>query len=89
MRLAGRLRAHQHRRGAIDNARRIAGMMDMVDTFDLRVALQRHVVKAHRAELLECGFKLRQPLQRGLRLDELVVVQDGLAHGIEHRHQRA
>ena len=38
--------ADQHRRGAIDDARRIAGMMHVVDRLDLRMRLDRHGIEA-------------------------------------------
>ena len=61
----------------------------MVDALDLRVALQRDAVKAHRAELLKRRFERCQACQRAVGFDEFVVVQDGLADGIEDWHHRA
>jgi len=80
--------ADQHRRRAIDDARGIARMVYMVDALHLRVALQRHRVEAHAAQLFERGFERGQAFERGLRLDELVLFQDGQAQKVLHRHHR-
>ena len=41
------------------------------------IALQRHRVEAHRAHLLERRLERRESFQRGVRLDELVLAEDG------------
>ena len=52
--LAGLLAADQHRGGAVDDARGVAGVMHMVDALDLRIAAAcATVVEAHRAHLVE------------------------------------
>ena len=61
--LPGLLAADQHGRGAVDDAGRIAGVMHVLDRFDLRIALHRDRVEAgHLAHLHE------RRLQRGERL---------------------
>ena len=57
------LRADQHRRRAVDDARRIAGVMDVVDALDFRMRLDRDRVEA---ALLAHHHEGR--LQRGERL---------------------
>ena len=46
MRLAGLLRAEQHGGRAVDDAGRIAGVVDVVDLLDLRMALDADRVEA-------------------------------------------
>ena len=43
---AGLARAQEHRRGAVDDARRIAGVMDMDDALDIRMRLNGDRVEA-------------------------------------------
>ena len=59
--LAELLAADQDRGGAINDARRIAGVMDVDQLLDLGVALLRHRVEArhHLALHLEAGFECR------------------------------
>jgi hypothetical protein len=86
--LGGRLVADQDRRGTIHDARRIAGVVHVLDALHLRVTLQRHRVEAHGAHLVERRLERGQALHRGARLDELVFVQNRLAQPVLHRHHR-
>ena len=78
-RLAHRLAADQHRRRAVDDARRVAGGVHVLDALDLRIARQRDRVEAHRAELGEGGLELAEAFERRARLDELVALEHGQA----------
>jgi hypothetical protein len=59
--LARRLVADQHRRRAVDDARRVAGVVHMLDALDLRVALQRHRVEAHAPICSNEGLSAARP----------------------------
>ena len=80
------LRADQHRRCAVHDARRVACVVHMVDAFDLWVALQGHRVKAHRTQLFKRGFEAAQCFHRGAGFDEFVLRQDDLAQLVSDRH---
>ena len=88
--LAELLGADQDGGSAIDDARRIAGMVDMVDLLDLGIALLRHRVEArhHLALHLEAGLEGRQRLHGRLRPHQLVVGQKLDAVLVLHRHDR-
>jgi acetyl-CoA acetyltransferase len=58
---AGFLAADQHRRRAVHDARRVAGVMDVVDLLDPVVLLQRHVVEP------EVAVELERRLEAGER----------------------
>ncbi len=64
-------------------------MVHMVDALDLRVALQGHRVKAHRAQLFKRGFQAAQCFHRGAGLDEFIFRQNHLAQLVFDRHDRA
>jgi hypothetical protein len=55
---AARLRADQHQRRAVDDARGIAGVVHMLDALHRRVLAQRGGVEAHLAHHREAGFEL-------------------------------
>ena len=83
------LRADQHRRRAVDDARRIAGVVDVVDALDLRMRLDRHRVEAallahHDERRLERGERLHV----GLRPHVLVAFEQRQAVDVAHRHDR-
>src|SRR5579862_9066095 len=82
-------RADEHRRGPVHDARGIAGGMHVLDALDLRIALDRHRVVAHLAHFVEGSLERGQAFHRGLRPDELVIVEDHVADGILDRHYRA
>ena len=86
MRFRRRLVANQHSRRAIDDARRIARMVYVVDALHLGVTCQRHLVKTHAAHLFERGLQSGQAFQRGAGLDEFVTAQNDLAQAVLHRH---
>ena len=67
--LAELLGADQDGGRAVDDARRIAGMVDVVDLLDLGIALLRHRVEArhHLALHLEAGLERGQRLHGGGR----------------------
>ena len=89
MRLAGRLGAYQHGCGAIHDAGGVAGVVHMVDAFDLRVARQRHLVEAHGAQCVEGRFERSQAGQCGVGFDEFVEIQNRLVQEVLDRHHRA
>ena len=89
MGFASRLRANQHRRSAIHNARRVARMVHVVDARNLGIPRLRHLIKAHGPHLFKRRFERGQALHRGVRLDELVFRQNDLVRPILHRHHRA
>src|SRR6478752_4787655 len=60
MRLAGRFAADQDGCRAVDDARGIARVVHVRDALDLRIARDRDLVEAHRAELLEGGLERAQ-----------------------------
>ena len=70
--------ADQHRCCAVHNARGVARVVYMVNTLHLRIAGERHRIKPQGAHLLKRGFQARQPLQRGVGLDEFITTQNGL-----------
>src|SRR5271156_2938812 len=86
----GLARTQKHRRGAVDDARRIAGVMDMDDAFDFRMGLNGHRVEA---ALLagndERGLERGQRLHVRVRPHVLVVVEQRQAVGVEDRRDRA
>ena len=88
--LAEGLAADQDGGGAINDAGRIAGMMDVVHFLDLGIALQRHRVEArhHLALHPEAGLECRQRLHGRLRPHQLVVTQKFDAVLVLHRHDR-
>ena len=85
----GFARAEQHRRGAVDDARRIAGVMDMDDALDLRMRLDGDRVEAallahHDERRLQRGERLHV----GLRPHVLVMIEQGEAVDVEDRRDR-
>ena len=59
--LADRRVADGHQRGAVDDARRVAGVVDVVDLLDPVVLLQRHGVEAALlADVGEAGLERRR-----------------------------
>src|SRR6476619_1721914 len=82
--------ADQDRGGAVDDARRIAGMVDVVDPLELGIALQADRVEArHRLALhLEAGLERRQGLHRGLRPHRLVMAEQLDAVLVAHGDDR-
>ena len=69
--------------------RRIAGVMDVVELLDLRIALLRHRIEAREfAQLRERRLERRQRLHRRIGAHMLVMVEDGLAENVLHRHDR-
>ena len=83
------LRADQHRRRAVDDARGIAGVVDVVDALDLGMGLNRHRVEAallahHRERRLQA----RQRLHVGLGPHVLVAVEQGQAVDVLDRRDR-
>ena len=68
-------RADQDRRRAVDDARRVARRVHVVDALDLRVARQRDGVEAHRADLGERELERGEAFHRRVRLDELVPLE--------------
>ncbi len=87
LRLARRLGADEHQRGAVDDARAVAAGVDVVDLLDVVVLLQRHVVEAaHRADAVERGLQLAEALQGRGGTHVLVVVEDDEAVLVLDRH---
>src|ERR1700687_3933386 len=82
------LGAQQHRGGAIDDTRRIAGVMDMVDRLDLGIALDRHCIETISAEFREGRLQRRQGLHAGVWAHMFVAVEDGLAERVLDRDDR-
>ena len=65
---------------AVDDARRVAGVVDVVDPLDPVVLLERHVVEARvGADAGEAGLEPGQALGAGVGTDRLVVVEHGQA----------
>ena len=82
----GFLRAQQHRGGAIDDAGGIAGMVDVIDLFDLRITLLRHRIEAGEiAQLFERRLERTQRLHGRIGAHVLVAIEDGLAENVLHR----
>jgi hypothetical protein len=80
------LRPDHHQRGAVDDPRGVAGVVDVVDPLDPVVLLQRHVVEARvGADLRERRLEGGQPLRRGVGTDQLVVVEHGQPVQVGHR----
>ena len=69
------LGADRDQRGAVDDARGVAGVVDVVDRLDPVVLLQRHVVEAGVSPDLRRsdGLSPARPSTRGVGADELVV----------------
>ena len=82
--------ADQHRGGAVDDAGGIAGVMDVIDVFDVRMRLD-----GDRIEAAEFAHLHERRLQRGERLHGrarthvLVLGQDGQPVDVLDRHDRA
>jgi len=73
-------RAEQDGGGAVDDAGRIAGVMDMLDALDLGIALQRHRVEAELvADLGEGRLQGAERLHRRAGPHVLVLVEEGKA----------
>ena len=69
--------ADQHRGGAVDDAGRIAGVVDVVDCLDLRMRLDGNGIEAaHLAHLHERGLQLRERLHRRARAQVLILGED-------------
>jgi hypothetical protein len=86
---AGLLVADRHERGAVDDARRVARRVHVVDALDPVVLLQRDGVEAaHLAHHLKRRLELRQPADRRAGADELVVVEHHVVVDVEHRDDR-
>ncbi len=88
--LPGRFVADQDRCGAIDNPRRIAGMMDVINEFHFGVGLNRHRIEtAQFTHLHKGGLQRGQRLHGRLRPHVLVLRQNGQPIDVLHRHDRA
>ena len=88
-RLAGLLRAEQHGGGAIDDAGRIAGMVHVVDLLDFRMALDGDGVEAaHLAGHGEGRVERASACMSVVGPHMLVMVEDGQAVLVLHRHDR-
>src|SRR6201999_2875930 len=84
--LAPLARAEEDDRRAVDDTRRVAGGVDVVDLLGVGVALERERVDGlaveahrHRAELLERRLKASERLERGVGARVLVVGEAGRA----------
>ena len=87
--LAGFLAADQHRGGAVDDARGIAGVMDMIDVFDVRMRLDGDRVEAAQlAHLHERRLQRGERLHGRARTHVLVLRQDGQSVDVLDRHHR-
>src|SRR6056297_2786992 len=84
------LAANQHTGGAIDDARGVPGVVDMVDLFKMRVLQLGHGIEArhHLAHLLEAGVETAKRLHAGARAHVFVVVQNGQAVLVPHFDDR-
>ena len=87
-RLTQFLGAEEDARGAVDHARGIAGVVDVVHLLDLRVALDGDGVEAHLAIGGEGGVQGGQALHRGLGPHVLVMVEERQAELVLHRQDR-
>ena len=88
--LPASLVADQHRGGAVDDAGGIAGMMDVVDVFDVRMRLDGDRIEAAQfAHLHERRLQGGERLHRRARTHVLVLGQDGEAVDVLYRHHRA
>ena len=88
-RLAGLLRAEQHGRRAVDDAGRIAGVVDVVHFLDFGMLLHGHRVEAaHLAGHDEGRVERGQRLHVGRRAHVLVMVEDGEAVLVLDRDDR-
>ena len=87
--LAGGLAADQHGRGAIDDARRVARRVHVIDRLDLRIALHRDRIEArHLAHLHERRLQRGERLHRGVGPHVLVLGEDREPVDVLHRHDR-
>ena len=87
--LAGLLVADRQQRGAVDDARRVAGRVDVVDLLDPVVLLQRDGVEAaHLAHRGEARLQPGERLDGRAGADELVVVEHDVLVDVEHRDHR-
>src|SRR5690606_23142980 len=74
--LARLFRADEHQRGAVDDARAVAAVVDVVDLLHEVVLLQRHRVEAaHLTDAGEGGLQLGQVLQGGAGTHVLVAIE--------------
>ena len=72
---------------AIDDARRVARMVDVIDELHIGMRGCRHRIEAaHLAHLHEGGLELAERLHVGLRPHMLVFGKDGQAVDVPHRH---
>ena len=83
--------ADQHRGGAVDDARGVAGVVDVVDPLEVRVLQDRHRVEAGHglAHVLERGLERAERLHVGAGAHVLVAVEDRQAVDVADRHDRA
>jgi hypothetical protein len=82
-------RAEQHGGRTIDDAGRIAGVVDVVDLLEFRIALHGHRIEAaHFAHHDEGRVERRQRLHVGVGPHVLVMVEHGQAVNVLHRHDR-
>ena len=83
-------RAHQHQRRAVDDARRVAGVVHVLDALHGGVLAQRGGVEAHAAHHREAGLELGHRLERW-RSARIVSssVQHRQAGDVVHRHDGA
>ena len=88
--LAGVARSDQDRCGAVDDAGRIARVMDVLDALDVRMRLDRHGVEAGGlAQRSEGRLEGAERLHVGLRPQVLVAIEDRETVHVPHRHDRA
>ena len=63
--------------------------MHMVNTVEGVVLSQNDVIKTHAARHLKGGFQASKPLDGGIRLDEVIALQNGHAAAVFDRYPRA
>ncbi len=80
--------ANQNSRRAIDDARRVACMVDVIHPFKLGVFLQGNLVETGHdlALILEAGFQCSERLHISARAHEFVIIKDRQTIHIAHRH---
>src|SRR5712672_1835285 len=81
----GLLAAKQDRAGAIDDPRRVAGVVHIIDALDFRMRLDRHRVEAaHLPDRHEGRLQLTERLHRRCRAHMLVLGEDGEPVNVLH-----
>src|SRR3984885_12351078 len=87
--LAGFAVAKKHGGGTVDNAGRVAGMVDVIDEFDFRMLLNSDGIEAaHFSHLHERRFERSERLHGRVRPHVLVLVGDGEAVDVFYFYDR-